>query len=221
MAGAATQAGAAVVSIRNRVKRYVAGLLPLAFTLALLLPASESFACSCCTNTAQRRIGDVPLEADRFDEIARLRFEEAASLYLSDDDDATVTGIDKPDTRYRLAAVWQDGRFTFTFHDTAGRTGTLTLARPQHISIFEVDPRDPAPAGGLGPLLYKEWKLTAPALGNGIFASGIGDGQTLTLILHGRGRNCANADDFTHWTLTMQGPKANYVLYGALRAAAK
>lgn len=209
------------MSTRNHVKAFVAGLLPFAFALALLLPASESFACSCCTNTAQRRIGDVPLDADRFDEIARLRFEEAANLYLSDDDGATVTGIDKPDTRYRLAAVWQDDRLTLTFRDTAGRTGTLTLARPQRLSIFEVDPRDPAPAGGLGPLLYKEWKLTTRAVGNGIFAGGTGDEQTLTLILHGRGHNCANADDFTHWTLTTQGPKTNYVLYGALRAAAK
>lgn len=207
------------MSDRHGVKARVAGLLPFAFALALLLPPSESLACSCCTNTAQRRIGNVPLDAGRFDEIVRLRFEEAADLYLSDDDGATVTGIDKPDTRYRLAAAWQDGRLALTFRDTAGRSGTLTLARPQTISLFEVDPRDPAPAGGVGPLLYKEWKLTAPAAGNGIFANGTGDGQTLTLILHGRGHNCANAEDFTHWTLTTQGPKANYIFYGALRAA--
>lgn len=207
------------MNIRNRVKAFVPGLAPFAIALALLLPASESFACSCCTNTAQRRIGDVTLDDDRFDEIARLRFEEAATLYLSDDDGATVTGIDKPDTHYRLAAAWQDGRLTLTFRDTAGRLGTLALARPQRISIFEVDPRDPAPAGGLGPRLYKEWKLTGPAVGNGIFTGGTGDGQTLTLILQGRGNNCANADDFTHWTLTTHGPKANYVLYGALRGA--
>jgi hypothetical protein len=69
---------------------------------------------------------------------------------------------------------------------------------------------------GQGPRLYKEWKLSAPAAGSGVFAPGIGPRQTLTLILQGGGNSCTSAIDFSHWTLVMQGPKANYTLFGNL-----
>ena len=59
-------------------------------------------------------------------------------------------------------------------------------------------------------MLYKEWKLTARAAGSGVFSAGLGPSQQLSLILHGRGNSCTNAEQFTHWTLEMQGPKANY-----------
>jgi hypothetical protein len=38
----------------------------------------------------------------------------------------------------------------------------------------------------------------------------------LTLIVQGRGNSCTSAGDFSHWTLVMQGPKANYSLFGDL-----
>jgi len=40
--------------------------------------------------------------------------------------------------------------------------------------------------------------------------------QTLTLILQGSGNSCTSAIDFSHWTLVMQEPKANYTLFGNL-----
>jgi hypothetical protein len=39
------------------------------------------------------------------------------------------------------------------------------------------------------------------------------------LILQGGGNSCTSAIDFTHWTLVMQGPKANYTLYDNLVTA--
>jgi hypothetical protein len=38
----------------------------------------------------------------------------------------------------------------------------------------------------------------------------------LTLILQGAGNSCTSANDFSHRTLAMQGPKANYTLFGDL-----
>ena len=102
-----------------------------------------------------------------------------------------------------------------SFRDAAGRTGTLSFTRPRTFSVFEVDPRD-RPDRGHGPTLYKEWKLSAPAAGNGVFQPGIARHQILTLILQGGGNSCTSSIDFTHWTLVMQGPKANYTLYGDL-----
>ena len=96
-----------------------------------------------------------------------------------------------------------------------GRTGTLTLALPRTISIFEVDPRQEEKEGGLGPVLYKEWKLTAPAAGGGLFGGIVGKGQKLTLVLHGHGRGCTDASHFTAWTLLVHG-RDRLTLTGAL-----
>jgi len=100
----------------------------------------------------------------------------------------------------------------------SGHSGTLSLTKPKAIAIFEVDPRN-RPDQGRGPSLYKEWRLTTPATGTGIFRAGLGRRQSLSLILHGGGNDCTSAMDFTHWTLVMQGPKANYMLFGGLVTA--
>lgn len=52
-----------------------------------------------------------------------------------------------------------------------------------------------------------------------MFRPGIAPRQLLTLIVQGAGNNCASADDFSHWMLVMQGPKANYTLFGDLLTA--
>lgn len=52
--------------------------------------------------------------------------------------------------------------------------------------------------------------------GSGAFAAGAAAGQLLTLIVQGRGNSCTSPTDFAHWTLVMQGPKANYSLFGDL-----
>lgn len=49
-----------------------------------------------------------------------------------------------------------------------------------------------------------------------MFRPGIAPRQLLTLILQGAGNSCTGANDFSHWTLVMQGPKANYTLFGDL-----
>ena len=52
-----------------------------------------------------------------------------------------------------------------------------------------------------------------------MFAPGIASRQIPTLILQGGGNSCTSSIDFTHWTLVMQGPKANYTFYGDLVTA--
>ena len=58
--------------------------------------------------------------------------------------------------------------------------------------------------------------VSAPASGSGVFQPGIASRQVLTLILQGGGNSCTSASDFSHWTLVMQGPQANYTLLGDL-----
>ena len=106
----------------------------------------------------------------------------------------------------------EPNRWVFDFRDKAGGLGTLTLALPATVSIFEVDPRRGERPGGQGPTLYKEWKLTSAAAGTGIFAPGVGSGQRITLILQGHGNSCTSSSDFTHWSIVISGPKAQYTV---------
>ena len=50
-----------------------------------------------------------------------------------------------------------------------------------------------------------------------MFATGAAVGHTLTLIVQGRGNSCTSA--FAYWTLVMQGPKANYSMFGDFKRA--
>ncbi len=187
----------------------------LALGIAVLAGSRTALACACCTNEGQRSVGTVALDSGKRQQLESLRFGSKAQLFTGEADVEFVSGIVTPSGSYDTTAAWRDNQFVFSFRDDKGRTGTLALARPATVALFEVDPRDGRDAGQ-GPALYKEWKLSAPASATGVFAPATGPRHILTLILHGRGNSCTDAGDFTHWTLVMQGPKANYSLFGNL-----
>lgn len=189
----------------------------IAIAILTLAHASSAWACACCTNEGQRSVATVTLDSGKRQEIESLRFGDKATLFTGEGDAEGIEGIATPSGNYSLVAKWQDERLVLSFRDSLGHTGTLSLVRPETVSIFEVDPRD-RPDRGHGPRLYKEWKLSAPAAGSGVFRPGIVPRQLLTLILQGGGNSCTSAIDFSHWTLVMQGPKANYSLFGDLVA---
>ena len=109
----------------------------------------------------------------------------------------------------------KDYRWIFSFRDARGKKGTLILILPGAVAVFEIDPRT-SPDRGLGPLLYKEWRLSSRAKGSGIFAPGVGAGQSVSLIVQGTSNSCAAADDFSHCTLLSSGPKASFHFFGEL-----
>jgi hypothetical protein len=171
-------------------------------------------ACACCSNQGQRHVGTAKLDATMRDQIDRLRFATDARLYMGERDPSDIKGIATPSGKYALQVGREAKRWIFTFRDTAGRSGTLTLAIPELVSIFSVDPRLDEREGTTGPTLFKEWKLTSPVAGTGTFAPGMGAGQRITLILQGHGNTCTSPDMATHWTLMVHGPKAEYHLFG-------
>jgi len=190
----------------------------IALLLAIIVLFSTSppaLACACCTHEGQRHVATVALDSGKRQEIESLRFAGKATLFTAEGEAADIKGITTPSESYELTAKWLDDRLVLSFRDKTGRTGILSMALPKTLSVFEVDPRD-RPDRGQGPTLYKEWKLSAPAAGSGIFQPGIAPRQLLTLILQGGGNSCTSAIDFSHWTLVMQGPKANYTLFGDL-----
>ena len=148
-----------------------------------------------------------------------MRFAGEAKLMIGESDIA-IKGIAEPTEDYKLTVSRQKDLLVFSLRDAKDRAGTLTLVTPKTISIFEVDPRGAEKDKGLGPSLYKEWKLTANAAGDGLFRAVTGAGQKMTLVLHGRGNNCSSVDNFTDWTLMVYGPAGKFTLYGALASAA-
>ena len=188
----------------------------LASAALALVSAQTALACACCTETAQRIVATTNLRPDKLVQIEMMRFAKEAKLY-SGVADNEIRGVEHPTTDYALAVAMQEDRMVFSFRDAKGRPGTLTLMLPQTISIFEVDPRGEDIDKGLGPSLYKEWTLSANALGDGLFRGVVGPGQRLHLIFHGRGLGCTEASHFTDWTLQIEGPLADKVtFYGAL-----
>ena len=183
--------------------------------LLSLVSAGQALACACCTNYGQRNVNVVALDSGRRAEIESMRFAETAQLFVGEGSPDDSEGIATPADAYALKASWQGDQLVFDFRDERGHSGTLTLKLPGKISIFEVDPRD-SPDQGHGPGLYKEWKLTSHAAGSGVFATGMGPSQFITLIVQGHGNACTSAGDFSHWTLVVEGPKGNYTLFGEL-----
>lgn len=192
-------------------------VIALCAALLACVASREARACACCTSTGERTDLMMKLDSHYVDELSRLRFAPAAELFLGEAEPDTVKGISTPAAKYDLTTSWQNDRLVFSLRDQNNHAGTLVLTRPKTMSIFHVDPRDePPPPVSRGPSLYKEWRLTSKAAGAGIFTSGLGPEQTLTLVLQGRGNNCTSANDFTHWMLVMWGAKAKYRFFGNL-----
>ncbi len=192
------------------------GLL-LAATFALA-QTNAALACACCTNPGQRYVENTRLDTYRRDVINEVRFAKEANLFTDERDLAEIKGVANPSSKpYVLTVTQLKDRLTFQVRDHKRNEGSLTLAIPDAISIFEVDTRDSEFRDqGLGPVLYKEWRLTAPFAGDGIFKAGNGGYQRITLILQGRGRGCTDAAHFSHWTVSVHGPLGNYLFYGQL-----
>jgi hypothetical protein len=191
----------------TNVRRFGSGALALA--VAIITSTPSTLACACCSHTGWRYVEVEKLGPQRLAEIEQMSFAKTAKL-VTTEADVAIKGIDDPSTDYRLELMRRKDRITFALRDAKGRAGTLALAMPKSISIFEVDPRGDDKDTGLGPSLYKEWKLTATAAGNGLFRSVVGPGQKLTLVLHGRGHGCTDASHFTDWTLMVHGAAARF-----------
>lgn len=199
--------------VRTRLQ---ALLLSVAFFA--LAQTDIASACACCTNPGQRYVENTKLDTYRRSVIDEVRFAKDAVLYTDERDLADIKGIANPSLQpYAFSVTQQKDRFVFSFRDGKKNEGTIALALSGAISVFEVDTRDEEHKDkGLGPLLYKEWRLTAPLVGTGSFKAGNGGYQRITLILQGRGRGCTDAAHFTHWTISVHGPLGNYLFYGEL-----
>jgi hypothetical protein len=187
-------------------------LLFAAFAPVLIAPA---LACACCSERGWRIDASFPLSDVPRTQIDRMRFANRAVLSTDENDDPNLLDSGMS-SEFALTVTRTDGGMTFAFRDPTGRAGTLRFAMPKTYWNFQVDPFGDAKDEGLGPSLYKEWRLTANVTGDGVFRRAAQTGQKVTLIFHGRGRGCTEAEHFTHWSLLLHGPAGKLTLYGAL-----
>lgn len=198
--------------------RHIRHLTGIASALvAFWLATDAALACACCTNRAARYVEIEKLGESRRVEIERMAFAEEA--FLAEGADDHPADIQDLGTTLQLAVTRTEKEIVFSFRDQRGRPTALTLAIPETISIFEVDPRGDEKDEGLGPSLYKEWQLTGNASATGVLQRLVESSRKVTLILHGRGRGCTEAMHFTDWTLLIRGPAGKVTLYGALTSA--
>jgi hypothetical protein len=191
-------------------------LLAVAVLLAMACASDTALACACCSNDGQRYVETQPIDAYAAGVLADIRFAEAAHLYTGEADVADIKGVAAKSSAFRLTVSKSETSWVFEFAE-AGGGGKLAFAMPKNVTKFEIDPREAnADTIRQGPLLYKEWRLTAKVQGSGMFEGAIGGDQQATLILHGRGNSCTDAGQFNAWTLVLHGSKATATFYGAL-----
>lgn len=190
----------------------------LGFLLTILEFAviDVAFACACCSERGTRIDGRFKLDDATRHQIGRMMFAKDASLTSQLDDDASSPMLPGSSSSYDLTVTRAADVMTFAFRDPKGRSGRLSFTMPARVWIFTVDPFGDAKDEGLGPSLYKEWRLTVPVKADGIFRRARPPGHQAILIFHGRGRGCTEAEHFTDWSLVLRGPAGAVTFYGAL-----
>ncbi|MCU1288219.1 MAG: uncharacterized protein JWN60_448 [Acidobacteria bacterium] len=196
--------------------------------ITLVFPVS-SLACACCAESGAYSISTAKPGEQDIELLQNLKFDKGAQLFM------TAAGFDGVKGLNAIAKSFESQSSTnffsvtnafsariwkFNFKTKDGKTGALTLPMPAQMLNFKADIHDGRQGGGGGPLLYKElrFKGTVQA-GNGFFQSSIIKPTTYFLVLQGRGNNCDNAGDYTHWRLEISGRNADYTFFGELSSS--
>lgn len=185
-------------------------------TVLLFLPA-EALACACCAEAGTYSISTKKPTSLETDELKKIKF-GAAKLFTTAGEPEDIKGISSLAEDYSLNGQMQNALWKFDFRDDKNKSGTLNLAKPIQMVSFMADLHDSQDTG-LGVKLYKEWRFKYRVqTGTGIFQKEIAPATEYFLVLQGRGNNCTQAEDFTHWRLEVNGKRAGYALYGELNS---
>lgn len=186
-----------------------------AFAVIIGLP-NEALSCACCSDPGERRTQSVEVDEYVGSQLKEITVSGSATLFTTACGFECVKGLSDPSDSYSVKLSKDQSRWAFTFRDTRAKSsGTLSFDLPGSLFAFAVDP---APGRSEGsPRLYKEWRISAPVEGTGVFEAGMKGNPTATLVLHGQGNSCDQVEDFTHWSMIVSSPHAEFTLYGPLR----
>ena len=197
------------------------------FAFTAFLPL-DVWACACCAEEGEYNIRTAAPSAYQVELLGQMKFDTAGYLFMNAAGFEVIKGLDSIQKEYEseswvaasgkfdLANTFAAKTWKFTFKTPSGKAGTLNVPMPKQMLSFSADIHD-GKGGGGGPLLYKEWRFKGELQsGNGFFQAGIVKPTTYFLVLQGRGNNCDNAEDFSHWRLEIDGKKARYQFFGKL-----
>jgi hypothetical protein len=173
------------------------------------LTADKPLACACCAEEGEWYERSERITSAQLYQLQRVRFSQTANTYQSPADD------DELSTIYALTQTRSGRHWDLRFRDEGGKTGTLSFTLPATATLYGADMQD-SPPGGLGPALYKEWRLTGTARVTGVLKKGLAGPARFRLILQGRGNNCGEAEDYKKWILQVSGARRSYSFYGSL-----
>jgi len=195
--------------------------LIVAFSLLVLLSLPYNLlACACCAEPGTYSISTSKSDPTTLEMLGDMKFNKNATLYTDaagfDDMKGITFNQELTDAdQFDLVTAFVAKTWKFTFKTQDGKTGVLTLPIPAQMLSFKVDLHDKEP--NIDPSLYKEFRFKGTAAnGTGIFKGGIIKPTSYFLVFQGRGNNCDNASDFTHWRLEVTGRKSDYAFFGKM-----
>ena len=186
----------------------------LVFFAAFLVFPLQVFAnyCACCAERGEYSIRTKKPDDYEIGELKRLRIAET-NLYTDAGYPDTIKGISPLRESFTGSFLWQNTGWKFDFKTDHSSAGVLNLLKSPMIVDFRVDTYNEGE-----PILYKELRFKHKVSGGtGIFKAGIAPSTEYFLVLQGKGNNCMNAEDFTHWRLEITGKKADYAFFGKLK----
>lgn len=189
--------------------------------LLILVFSAKAYACACCSEPGRwyQKTGTV----DDFHraEIDNVKFQPVANTYMTEAGEDGIQGMSSVADKYTLSLSKQGRRWTFSFKDEQGRTGTLSFMIPTMMVVYSVDPHGgDGENTGTGPAIYHEWRFTAPVTGTGIFKKGMIGRPRIQLVLQGTSNACIDSAGFHNWNMQIEGPRADYSFYGSFKEAA-
>jgi hypothetical protein len=194
-------------------------LFPLMLLSTLLLLPGRVLACACCTEPGEYRISFSKPSEYEIGVLQRIRFGSTAHLFTTVADlEEDGRGLLDPSESYSLTGSLIGRLWKLNFRD-GNKNGTLSFSLPAKLLSYRVDIQPTA--GSIDPKLYKEWRLEGRVNGTGLFRAGIVGPTKYFLVFQGRGNNCDDETDFTHWRLEITGKRARYAFYGELATSNK
>ena len=199
------------------MNRSRAALAAIVVAPLLCLSASTALSCACCSEEGQYSVHEGPPSEYQIAQVSEMQFAPTAETYFGPGDKENVKGVSDVAERYEINARFEANQWKLSFRDETGNTGTLTLPlKGAKVTEYRADIHDGRKSAGGGPLLHKEWVFRGNAHGIGVFKPGFAAPAKFTLIFQGRGNNCDNGDDFSHWRLEISGSKAEYAFVGEM-----
>lgn len=195
--------------------------------VSLLASSSSALACACCAEHGTYSLWIGTPDSYRLGLLNDMRFGKTADLFMTEAAFESIRGLGSIEKEFESAAAgvfnivdaYTGNTWRIQIKSPGGKSGTLVLPRPSKMSIFKVDTHEVEVGQGEA-RLYKEFRFNGTVnSGSGIFKASTIKPTTYSLVFQGRGNECDNAADFTHWRLEVKGSKASYAFFGKMKTS--